>query len=298
MAERLVENRMTAALQHAHAQWQRESVERQHAVAHAQQAEQALRRAHEHLRLLTTYLHQAQEHERAPRARATAPQEGSPAVIRVLVADDHAIVRAGIRCLLAETPDLVVAREARTAAEIFAALAAGDCEVVLLDIGLPGRDGLDVLKELQQHYPAVPVLMFSVYAEEQYAVRALKTGAAGYVTKNSEPEVLLTALRKVAQGGRYISAALAERLAVEIATPTGQPLHATLANREYQVLLLLGEGKTVKDIAALLSLSVKTISTYRARILHKLHLQTTADLIRYVLAQQLLPQPTAAALSA
>jgi DNA-binding NarL/FixJ family response regulator len=132
-------------------------------------------------------------------------------------------------------------------------------------------------------------LLFSVYAEEHYAVRALKTGAAGYVTKQSAPDVLITALRKVAQGGRYISAALAERLAVAITAPSDQPLHATLANREYQVLLLLGEGKSVKEIGDLLALSVKTVSTYRTRILRKLHLKTTADLIRYVLAQQLLP---------
>jgi DNA-binding NarL/FixJ family response regulator len=134
--------------------------------------------------------------------------------------------------------------------------------------------------------------MFSVYAEEQYAIRALKTGAAGYIAKNSEPEALIAALRKVAQGGRYVSASLAERLAEEITTDTDKPLHATLANREYQVLLMLGEGKTVKQIAEALSLSVKTISTYRMRILRKLHLHTTADLIRYVLAEQLLSQPS------
>jgi two-component system invasion response regulator UvrY len=211
---------------------------------------------------------------------------------RVLVADDHTTVREGIRRFLADTPDLVVAREAGTAPEIFEAMAAGDCDVILLDISLPGRDGLDILKELKQRYPTLPVLMFSVYAEEQYAIRALKTGAAGYITKNSEPEVLITALRKVARGGRYISASLAEHLAVEIITDTDKPLHATLANREYQVLLMLGEGKTIKEIAGALSLSVKTISTYRTRILHKLHLNTTADLIRYALSQQLLSQPT------
>jgi DNA-binding NarL/FixJ family response regulator len=126
----------------------------------------------------------------------------------------------------------------------------------------------------------------------------LKTGAAGYVTKNSEPEVLITALRKVAQGGRYISASLAERLAMELTATTEQPLHAALANREYQVLLMLGEGKTVKEIADILALSVKTISTYRTRILHKLHLKTTADLIRYVLSQQLLLQPSSQAIPA
>jgi PAS domain S-box-containing protein len=220
-----------------------------------------------------------------------APTTVGTGITRVLVADDHATVREGIRRFLADTHDLVVAQEAYTASEIFEAVAAGNCDVVLLDISLPGRDGLDVLKELKQRYPTVPALMFSVYAEEQYAIRALKTGAAGYVTKNSEPEILITALRKVAQGGRYVSASLAERLAIEIITDVNKPLHATLANREYQVLLMLGEGKSVKDIASMLSLSVKTVSTYRTRILHKLHLQTTADLIRYTLSQQLLNQP-------
>jgi two-component system invasion response regulator UvrY len=223
--------------------------------------------------------------------RETASMEAGTGAIRVLVADDHATVREGIRRFLADTPDLMAAREASTAAEVFEAVAAGDCDVVLLDISLPGRDGLDILKELKQRYPALPVLMFSVYAEEQYAVRALKTGAAGYVTKNSEPEVLMTALRKVARGGRYVSASLAERLALDLTTNTDRPLHATLANREYQVLLMLGEGKTVKEIANVLSLSVKTVSTYRTRILHKLHLHTTADLIRYTLTNQLLGQP-------
>jgi len=224
--------------------------------------------------------------------RETAPIAVGTGVTRVLVADDHATVREGIRRFLADTTDLVAAREASTAPEIFEAVVAGDCDVVLLDISLPGRDGLDVLKELKQRYPTLSVLMFSVYAEEQYAIRALKTGAAGYVTTNSEPDVLITELRKVAQGRRYVSASLAERLAVEITTDVDKPLHATLANREYQVLLMLGEGKTVKEIADALALSVKTVGTYRTRILRKLHLHTTADLIRYMLSQQLLSQPT------
>jgi DNA-binding NarL/FixJ family response regulator len=154
------------------------------------------------------------------------------------------------------------------------------------------------MKELKQRYPTLPVLMFSVYAEEQYAIRALKTGAAGYITKNSEPEALIAALRKVTRGGRYVSASLAERLAEEITTDTDKPLHATLANREYQVLLMLGEGKTVKEIAETLALSVKTVSTYRMRILRKLHLRTTADLIRYVLSERLLSQPSCRAVPA
>jgi two-component system, NarL family, invasion response regulator UvrY len=224
--------------------------------------------------------------------RETTPIEVGTGVTRVLVADDHTTVREGIRRFLTDTPDLVVAREACMASEVLEVVAAGDCDVVLLDISLPGRDGLDTLKELKQRHPTLPVLMFSVYAEEQYAIRALKTGAAGYVTKSSEPEALTTALRKVAQGGRYVSASLAERLAVEITADVDKPLHATLANREYQVLLLLGEGRTVKEIAGMLSLSVKTISTYRTRILHKLHLHTTADIVRYTISQQLLRQPT------
>jgi DNA-binding NarL/FixJ family response regulator len=184
--------------------------------------------------------------------------------------------------------DLIVSRDVCTAPEVLEAVAAGACDVVLLDISLPGRDGLDILKELKQRYPTVPVLMFSIYAEEQYAVRALKTGAAGYIVKSSAPEVLITALRKVAHGGRYVSPALAERLAMELITDTEKPLHAMLANREYQVLLMLGEGKTIKEIATALSLSIKTVSTYRTRILHKLHLRTTSDLIRYAFSHQLL----------
>jgi DNA-binding NarL/FixJ family response regulator len=130
-------------------------------------------------------------------------------------------------------------------------------------------------------------LIFSIYPEEQYAVRAFKAGAAGYLTKDSEPEVLIIALRKVAQGGRYVSPSLAERLAIEITTDADRPPHATLANREYQVLLMLARGKMVKEIAATLSLSVKTVSTYRTRILKKLRLKTTAELIHYAISQQL-----------
>ena len=192
--------------------------------------------------------------------RETAPIEVGTSVTRVLVADDHATVREGIRRFLADTPDLVVAREAYTAPEIFEAVAAGDCHVVLLDISLPGRDGLDVLKELKQRYPTLPVLMFSVYAEEQYAIRALKTGAAYYVTKNSEPGSLDYGAPQGGAGGRYVSASLAERLAMEIITDVDKPLHATLANREYQVLLMLGEAKRLRKLLGMLSLSVKPLA--------------------------------------
>jgi DNA-binding NarL/FixJ family response regulator len=214
------------------------------------------------------------------------PEAGS-GMIRVLVADDHATVREGIRRFILDTADLVVAAEASTAQEVFEAIQAKACDVVLLDISLPGRDGLDTLKHLKQLCPTLPVLIFSIYPEEQYAVRAFKAGAAGYLTKDSEPEVLIMALRKVAQGGRYVSPSLAERLAIEITTDADRPPHATLANREYQVLLMLARGKMVKEIAATLSLSVKTVSTYRTRILKKLRLKTTAELIHYAISQRL-----------
>jgi two-component system, NarL family, invasion response regulator UvrY len=222
---------------------------------------------------------------RIPRDTATETTAGT---IRVLIVDDHATVREGVRRFLADTADLVVAGEASNAQEVFNVIADRACDVVLLDVSLPGRDGLDILQELKRLSPALPVLMFSVHPEYQYAVRAFKTGAAGYLTKNSEPEVLVAALRKVAQGGRYVSPALAEHLAMEITTATDAPLHAALANREYQVLLMLAQGKRVKAIADELALSIKTISTYRHRIQKKMHLQTTAELIHYAISHQLL----------
>jgi DNA-binding NarL/FixJ family response regulator len=211
---------------------------------------------------------------------------GAAGVIRVLIADDHATVRAGVKRFIADTDDLVVTGEASNAQEILDAVEARTCDVVLLDVSLPGRDGLDVLLQLKQLHPTLPVLMFSVHGEDQYAVRALKSGAAGYLTKNCEPEMLIAALRKVAQGGRYVSPSLAERLAVEVTTED-KPPHTALTNREYQVLWMLAEGKTVKQIATTLSLSIKTVSTYRTRILHKMHLKTTAELIRYAISTQL-----------
>jgi two-component system invasion response regulator UvrY len=212
---------------------------------------------------------------------------GAAGVIRVLIGDDHATVRAGVKRFLADSADLVVAGEASNAQEILDAVETRMCDVVLLDVSLPGRDGLDVLLQLKQLHPSLPVLMFSVHGEDQYAVRALKTGAAGYLTKNCEPELLIAALRKVAQGGRYVSPSLAERLAEEVTAKADRPPHAALTNREYQVLWMLAEGKTVKQVATTLSLSIKTVSTYRTRILKKMHLKTTAELIRYAISTQL-----------
>jgi DNA-binding NarL/FixJ family response regulator len=202
-------------------------------------------------------------------------------MIRVLVADDHAVVREGIKRILADTPDLVVAGEASDRQEILAQLAAQRWDVVLLDISLPGGNGLEILQHLKRLHPQLRVLVFSVHGESQYAVRAFKAGAAGYLTKHSPPEELVTAIRRVVGGGRYISPSLAEQLAFEVTLEPQQPRHAALSNREFQVLQLLASGRTVAAVAAELSLSVKTISTYRARILEKLQLQTTAELIHY-----------------
>jgi PAS domain S-box-containing protein len=217
---------------------------------------------------------------------ASMTEKESP-VIRVLLADDHAAVREGARRFIAATTDLVVANEARQAQEVFDIVATGTCDVVLLDISLPGRDGLDTLKQLTQHYPDLPVLIYSAHPEDQYGVRAFRAGAAGYLSKDSEPETLLAALRKVAQGGRYVSPLMAERLAHDLTTDAADRPHTHLGDREFQVLRLLATGQTVTDIADSLSLSVKTVSTYRRRLLQKMHMKTNADLIHYAIQHQL-----------
>lgn len=203
-------------------------------------------------------------------------------MIHLLLVDDHAVVREGVKRMLASTPDIVVGGEANNAYEASAALAAGIFDVVLLDISLPGGSGLEVLRQLRDTHPTLPVLIFSVHPERQYVVRALKMGATGYLLKSSAPEELVTAMRKIAQGERYVSAALVEHLVDEIAEPE-RPLYLTLTPREEQVLRLMASGSAMKEIAYALSLSVKTVSTYRTRLLKKLHLQTTADLIRYAI---------------
>jgi DNA-binding NarL/FixJ family response regulator len=208
--------------------------------------------------------------------------------IRVLLVDDHAAVRAGVKRFLSETTDLVVTGEAQESQEVFAAVESGVCDVILLDISLPGRDGFDILKGLKQYHPTIPVLVFSVYDGDQYAMRAFRAGAAGYLCKDSDPETLLAALRKVAPGGYYLSPHVAERLVTAISTETDQSLHTMLTDREYQVLRMLAEGKALKHIADELALSPKTVSTYRRRMLKKMHLRSNAELIRYALDHQLI----------
>jgi DNA-binding NarL/FixJ family response regulator len=206
-------------------------------------------------------------------------------MIRILVADDHAIVREGVKRILADTRDLRVLGEASNGQEVFAKVSSQAWDVVLLDLAMPGRNGLEVLQQLKHTNPHLPVLVFSMYPGSQYVIRALKAGARGYLPKESLPEELVVALRKVVQGGRYVSPSLTECLVLEMTRESDAPLHTSLSDREYQVLCLLASGKTVTEVADELALSVKTISTYRARILEKMHMNTTAELIHYAILQ-------------
>ena len=208
-------------------------------------------------------------------------------MIRVFIADDHAVVRKGLRRILEETADMAVAGEAGDGQELLEKIPGNPCDVVLLDISMPGRDGLETLKVLKKEKPALPVLILSIYPEEQYAIRALKNGASGYLTKESAPDELVLAIRKVSQGRKYVSASLAERLAAELEDGGTASAHERISDREYQVLCMMGAGKTVSEIASELSLSVKTISTYRSRILEKMNLKNNSEIIRYVVENSL-----------
>jgi DNA-binding NarL/FixJ family response regulator len=202
-------------------------------------------------------------------------------MIKVLVADDHAIVRRGLRQILAETPDIVVAGEAETPSEVMELVLRESWNVVLLDIKLRGGSGLELLGWLRRERPQLPILVLTVYPEEQYAIRAIKAGAAGFLTKESAPERLIEAVRKVAAGGRYVSAELAETLASMVAGEASGSPHERLSDREFEVLKMLACGKTVSEVADDLSLSVKTVSTHRTRILKKMNMRTTAELTSY-----------------
>ncbi|HXG93713.1 MAG TPA: response regulator transcription factor [Blastocatellia bacterium] len=204
-------------------------------------------------------------------------------MVKVLIADDHTIVREGLKQILAQSVDLSVTGEAANGGELLEKVRTGDWDVVLLDLNMPGRDGLDTLKQLKCERPKLPVLVLSMYPEEQYAVRILKAGASGYLNKRSAPEQLIEAIRRVSSGGKYISAAMAEKLAFELETNFQDALHNSLSDREYQVLCLLASGKTRREVAEELSLSVKSISTYRARILEKLRLKSNAELTHYAI---------------
>ena len=208
-------------------------------------------------------------------------------MIRVLIADDHTIIRRGLQQILAETSDMLVAGEASTAAGVLRLVREEQYDVLLLDISLPDQNGLEVLAQLHASHPNIHVLILSMHPEQQYALRALKCGASGYLTKDNAPEELIIAIRRVVEGGQYISQSLAEHLVSVIKAPSEVPLHESLSDREYQVMQLLGVGKSVGEIAHQLALSPKTVSTYRHRILEKLALYSTADIIRYAIEHEL-----------
>ena len=208
-------------------------------------------------------------------------------MIRVLIADDHAIVRQGLKQILAETKDMVVAGEAETAHEALKLVREAEWDVALLDISMPDKSGIDTLKLIRKERPKLPVLMLSMHPEDHYAVRCLKAGASGYLTKQSAPVQLVRAIRQVASGRKYISPAVAEELANSFGNEGDQPAHTTLSDREYQTLRLIATGHSLSEIAAQLSLSAKTVSVYRARLLEKLNLKNNADVAHYAVKNNL-----------
>lgn len=208
-------------------------------------------------------------------------------MINILVADDHPIVRQGLKGILSSERDMAVLGEAQDGREVLRLLGKEEWDVLILDISMPGKDGLELLQDLKRLRPKLPVLILSGHPEEQYAMRVLKAGASGYLTKESALEELVTAIRKVLSGRKYISAALAERLLFEIEADGEKPLHESLSGREYQVMCMLASGKTGSEIADELLLSVKTVSTYRTRILAKMGLKNNAELIRYAVDNHL-----------
>jgi DNA-binding NarL/FixJ family response regulator len=208
-------------------------------------------------------------------------------MLKILIADDHSIVREGLKQVLVETPDMVVADEASSGEEALSKALKNDYDVVVLDISMPGRGGLDILKQIKSHKPKLPVLVLSMYPEEQYALRVLRAGAAGYLTKESAPDELINALKKVSKGMKYISSHFAEEIAFAVEFDAEKPIQETLSDREFQVLCLIASGKTVKEIGDELSLSIKTISTYRSRILEKMGMKSNAELTHYAIKNKL-----------
>lgn len=208
-------------------------------------------------------------------------------MIRLIIADDHSVVRRGLKQIFDETLDISTVDEAGSGIELLDKVRRNPYDVCLLDISMPGKDGLDTLKELKIIKPNLPVLIFTIYPEEQYAVRIIKAGAAGYVNKESEPEELIEAIRTVSRGRKYISKGLAELLASNLDIGSSQPRHELLSDREFQVMCMLASGKTLSDIAEELSLSITTISTYRNRILEKMGMKNNVEITHYAIKNQL-----------
>ncbi|MCE9599645.1 MAG: response regulator transcription factor [Spirochaetia bacterium] len=209
-------------------------------------------------------------------------------MISVVLADDHSLIREGIKKVLIRQPDLEVVCEAGTAQEVLDFLARSQAHIIVMDINLPGMSGLDALKFVKKLSPTVHVLMLSMYPEDRFAIRALKAGAAGYITKGSAAEELITAIKKVSAGKRYVSAATAEMLAEELSGPSEKLPHETLSDREFQIFMMIVQGKTMKEVSRELVLSVNTVNTYRARILEKMKMSSVQDLMRYAFDNKLI----------
>ncbi len=212
----------------------------------------------------------------------------SKRAIGILIVDDHTIVREGLKAILSTQPDFRVMAEAADAPSAMRQLAECEIELVLLDIGLPGRSGVDLLKQIKTEYPTIPVLILSNYPEDQYAVRVIKQGAAGYLTKESAPELLVAAIRKAAEGGKYISPAVAEMLFEVVGKAKRAQVHEALSDREFEIFKMIAAGRSLTAIAEHFSVSVKTVSTHRARMLDKTGFLTNADITRYALEHDLI----------
>ena len=209
-------------------------------------------------------------------------------MIKILIADDHPVVLKGIKDIISETHDITVADEAGDGLEAVKKVRKNDYDVVLLDISMPGVDGLEALGEMQKMKPDLPVLILSIYPEEQFAVRAIKTGASGYLTKQRAPDELVTAIRRVYRGGKYIGAVLAEKMASDLARGDERPPHEKLSDREYEVMRMIVKGKSTKEMAEALFLSPKTISTYRSRVFQKMNIKSDVELARYAFEHKLI----------
>lgn len=209
-------------------------------------------------------------------------------MIKILIADDHAIVREGLKQIVAEEPDMQVTSEASNSNELFERLGDEHFDIVILDISMPGRSGLEALKDLKKNHPGLPVLILSMFSEDQYGLRAIKAGASGYLKKVSAPTELVKAIRKIVDGGRYINQSLVEKLAAEFGNDRKEFLHENLSDREYQIMCFIASGKSAENIANELSISIHTVYTYRNRILDKMHLKSNVELTQYAIQNKLI----------
>ncbi|MCX6151325.1 MAG: response regulator transcription factor [Ignavibacteriales bacterium] len=209
-------------------------------------------------------------------------------MIKILIADDHSIVRQGLKQIVAEENDIVVQGEAGSAEELFPILEKQEFDLIILDINMPGKSGIEILKDISIRFPQIPVLILSMYGEEQYGIRAIKAGAAGYLKKVSAPEELVKAIKKIVGGGKYISPTLAEKLADRLGDKTNKSPHEILSNREYEIMCKIASGKSIEEIAEELSISVPTVYTYRNRIFEKMNLKSNVELTQYVLQNKLI----------